>query len=217
MFGNDPWEKLFQSHRNICSEAIQNGSTSEGSKLKRKSVIKFLEAVKCKPCEIYRRICDVHREACFSQKMFTNQLNMGLPLWTRVDKTVHRVEAHWLSIKKKFHPQSRLYWQSSGTWNNPSLLISFKNVWHSASYCQLLWQNSSSLLNDTCVNIYIYIYIYINAHSHKYLPNFQWCWNEIQGQFNVRCPQKASHIEAILKITQHSRHSSFRALQVPGN
>ena len=30
-----------------------------------KSVIKFLVAVKCKLCEICRRMCDVYRKACF--------------------------------------------------------------------------------------------------------------------------------------------------------
>ena len=35
---------------------------------------------KYKPCEIYRQMCDVYGEACFSQKMFINELNIGLPL-----------------------------------------------------------------------------------------------------------------------------------------
>ena len=32
-----------------------------------RSVIKFLVGKKCKPCEIYKRICDVYREMCFSK------------------------------------------------------------------------------------------------------------------------------------------------------
>ena len=32
------------------------------------SVFKFLEAVKCKPCEINRRMCDIYGEACFDKK-----------------------------------------------------------------------------------------------------------------------------------------------------
>ena len=47
-------------------------------------------------------MCDVWREACFSQKMFNNELNMDLTLWTIIKKTVHWVETHWLSDKKKF-------------------------------------------------------------------------------------------------------------------
>ena len=62
-------------------------------------VIKFWVAVKCKTCEIYR--CDVFREAYSSQKMFTNGLNMGLPLQIRVKKTIHQVKTHWLSSKEK--------------------------------------------------------------------------------------------------------------------
>ena len=45
-------------------------------------------AEKCKPCEIYRRICDDYGEAHFSQKMFTNGLNMGLSQLTSVKNTV---------------------------------------------------------------------------------------------------------------------------------
>ena len=38
------------------------------SKLEQRSVINFLLAEKCKPCEIYRRICNVYGETCFSEK-----------------------------------------------------------------------------------------------------------------------------------------------------
>ena len=41
---------------------------AEYSRLKPMSVIKFLDAGKCKPCEVYRRLCAVYGEACFSQK-----------------------------------------------------------------------------------------------------------------------------------------------------
>ena len=33
--------------------------------------------------------------------MFTNKLNMGLPLWSWMEKTVHGVKKHWLSNKEK--------------------------------------------------------------------------------------------------------------------
>ena len=36
-----------------------------------------------------------------SKKMFTNWVNISLPLETWVKKTVHGVEAHWLSSKEK--------------------------------------------------------------------------------------------------------------------
>ena len=41
---------------------------TESSRLEQRSVIKFLVAEKCKPCEIYRRMSDVYGEACFSEK-----------------------------------------------------------------------------------------------------------------------------------------------------
>ena len=50
----------------------------ERSRYEQRSVIKFLLAEKGKPCEIYRKMCYVYEEVCFSQKMFTNGLNMGL-------------------------------------------------------------------------------------------------------------------------------------------
>ena len=34
-------------------------------RLKQRSVIKFLVAEKCKPCEVYRIVCDVYGEVCF--------------------------------------------------------------------------------------------------------------------------------------------------------
>ena len=33
--------------------------------------------------------------------MFTNELNIGVPQWTRVKKLVHGMETHWLSSQKK--------------------------------------------------------------------------------------------------------------------
>ena len=46
-------------------------------------------------------MCGVYREAGFSQKIFTNELNLSLPRQARVKKTFHGVETHWLSSKEK--------------------------------------------------------------------------------------------------------------------
>ena len=54
-------------------------AANQYSRFKKISVIKFLIAKKYKPYEIYWRMCDVHGEAYFSQNMFTNRLNIGLP------------------------------------------------------------------------------------------------------------------------------------------
>ena len=63
-------------------------------------VIRFLMVEECNLCEIYRRMCDMYREASLDQKMFTNGLNVGLPLQAWVKKTVHGVETWWLSSKE---------------------------------------------------------------------------------------------------------------------
>ena len=44
-------------------------------------------------------MCDEYGEICFSQKMFTNGLNLGLSL--RVKKTVHGVGTSWNTGKEK--------------------------------------------------------------------------------------------------------------------
>ena len=46
-------------------------------------------------------MCDIFGEVYFSQKIFTNELNMGLSLWTQVEKAGHGVETYWPSVKEK--------------------------------------------------------------------------------------------------------------------
>ena len=53
------YNKIFQSHKNICFEAIQNGCKSECTRFEQRSLIKFLMAKKGKSYEIYRRMCDI--------------------------------------------------------------------------------------------------------------------------------------------------------------
>ena len=52
---------------------------TEFFKLEQRSVIKFSVPEKWKPCEIYRRMCVPYREVCFSQKLFPDVINLGLP------------------------------------------------------------------------------------------------------------------------------------------
>ena len=59
------------------------------SRLVQGFVIKFLVA-KCKPCEIYRRMCT--EKHALVKKKFTNELNMGLSLQAWVEKTVYGVD-----------------------------------------------------------------------------------------------------------------------------
>ena len=55
---------------------------TECSSIEQSSFLKYLVASRYKPWEIYRKMCDLYREACFSQNILTNGLNMGLPLQT---------------------------------------------------------------------------------------------------------------------------------------
>ena len=69
----------------------------EHSRLEQKSVINFLVTVKCKPCEIYSRICDVYWEAYFTQR--------NLNKWAKhrfITKSLsQKMETHWLTGKEK--------------------------------------------------------------------------------------------------------------------
>ena len=52
-------------------------SNQSTERIEQRSVIKSLVTEKCKPYEIYRTLCDVYRDACFSKKK-KNSLQMGL-------------------------------------------------------------------------------------------------------------------------------------------
>ena len=85
------------------------------SGLEQKSVIKFLAAEKCKPCEIYKRMCD--GEACFSPKMFT----YGLVTTDSV-------------VKKKFQVQQSIYRVMLTVFSGMKGLITIDFLKDSASY-----------------------------------------------------------------------------------
>ena len=69
-------------------------------RLEKSSVIKSLLPEKCKPYEIYRRMCDVCGEARCSKKKI-NGINMGSPQRSWVEKTIYGVKIFWLSGKEK--------------------------------------------------------------------------------------------------------------------
>ena len=46
-------------------------------------------------------MCDVYREECFNQEIFTNWLNIGLSLWAWVEMIVDGMETYWLSSEEK--------------------------------------------------------------------------------------------------------------------
>ena len=65
------------------------------SRVEQSSIIKSLVAQNCKPSDIYRKIYDVYREACFSETIVTNVLEWVChdePLSKR--RSVDGVETH---------------------------------------------------------------------------------------------------------------------------
>ena len=99
-------------------------------------------------------MCDVDGEVCFSQKMFTNELNMGVSLRAWFEKIVQVVETYWLTGKEKSSGCSgqkrKSCWQCSKTLKDLSLLSPLEKcaTVNITSYFQLLRQNSPHLLND---------------------------------------------------------------------
>ena len=72
-------------------------NTTVYTRLEQRSLIRFLVAEKCKPCEIYRRMYNVYRKAFLVQKIFTDELNMGLLLQSWRENVVET-----LTLRQKF-------------------------------------------------------------------------------------------------------------------
>ena len=94
--------KYYNLTKNICFEAIQNGSKSNNAPglnrglsskfwwLRRANNVKFAdECVKCMENHV------------LVKKRFINGWNMGLSLWTWVKKTIYGLEMHWCYSKEK--------------------------------------------------------------------------------------------------------------------
>ena len=100
---------------------------------------------------------DVYREVYFINKLFTYELNMGLPLqlaW--VEKTVPGMEIHRLpgkekisgtTVNKEVHADSLLgYEKIQNYWfHEKGIMV------NNAFFCQFLKQNSPYLLNNPCI------------------------------------------------------------------
>ena len=103
-------------------------------------------------------MCNVYGKICF----VTNMLNMWLSLQAWVEKIVHGMETHWFSLKKNIPEATvskEVFWQSSGMWKGPSILISLKNATaNNTSFCQLLRKNSSYLFNEPIYNLNISLF-----------------------------------------------------------
>ena len=91
MFGIGLLPNFFLNLTNISILRLFKMITNqtECSRLEQRSVIKCSVAEKCKPCEIYKRMCDVYGEVCFSKIIFYN--------WAK-----HECATRSLSKKKQF-------------------------------------------------------------------------------------------------------------------
>ena len=93
---------------------------TEYSRLEQMSVIKFFVAKKWKPYKIYKRMCDVYEEACFSKKKkkkkkkkFINGINITFPLhtWAKTSLLEHKDLSSLLISLKKAQVNSASYFQ----------------------------------------------------------------------------------------------------------
>ena len=96
---------------------------------------------------------DLSIEACFSQKMFSNEVNMGVPSRASVKKTFYEVETHWLSGKEKIvdaasSKEGLAYSVLGHEKTHPNWFPLKGATVNSTTYYQLLRQNSPYLLND---------------------------------------------------------------------
>ena len=138
-----------QSRKNVCFEAIQGAILKQV--LQARTEV-YDQAEKCEPREIYRKMCEVYREAYFFPKSFHKYFNMGLPLRAWVEKTVLRVETHRLPGKENL-PGAALsknvsFLEYERTY--PSWFLVQGVIVNNATYWQLFKQNSPYLLDDSC-------------------------------------------------------------------
>ena len=89
-------------------------------------------------------MCNGYGKACFNHKLLTKRLNICLPLWAWVKKTIHGVETYSLIMKKFQLPQSvkkvmlTVFWEMKG----PATIDFLQKgiTVNSTSNCELLSQ-----------------------------------------------------------------------------
>ena len=142
---------MFQGYSNWCQ-------VKQCSGLKQRFIIKPLITEKCKLCEIYRRMCNIYGESCFSiKKKFTNELKIVLPLQAWVEKTAHKVETHWFFIKEEVRVQWSIKNVMSIVFCDLKVLIIIDFLGKGVTVNNALYwlrQNSPYLLNDLGVYVY---------------------------------------------------------------
>ena len=86
------------------------------------------------------------------KRVLMNGLNMGLPLWSWVEKIVHGLETHWLSGKEKV-PSITSKEGHSDSLLGHERIHHYWFLWkrYNCKQFQLLKQNSPYLLNGPCI------------------------------------------------------------------
>ena len=140
---------------------IAAANQTECSRLEQRSVIKFVVAEKCKPCEMYRRMCDIYGETClcFWSKNIYKWTNHGFG--TKYTDFLAKKNNDF-QVKKTFlvlWSAKKVMLTVTRDMKEPMTHDFLKEgaTVYRAFYCQLVKQNLPYLLNDP--HIYIYIYI----------------------------------------------------------
>ena len=120
--------------------------------------IKLLITDKCKPCEIYRKMNVFNEDEYLSKK--------NVYKWAKfralVEKTVHRVERHWLSSKKKVPVAVVCKESHADLWKNSLHLLNDLRIYH--IYC-----NINLLIIYLSIYLSHYVHIYINLSFCSYI------------------------------------------------
>ena len=140
----------------------------EYSRIEQRSVMKFLMAKKCKPCEIYK-MCDADGVTCSSLKMFTDKLNTT---------SLGKKDSPWIK-NKLFGKEKDLCTVVSKEGHADSLLGHKGPI--TVDFLEKCESEKNACLGKIhliyWMTIYIYIYIYILLYSlhngltllHKYM------------------------------------------------
>ena len=120
----------------------------------------------------FTKECVMFREKyVLLKRCFTHGLNISLSPWAWVEKTVHGVETCWHTGKEKFQMKRSVKKDMLTMIRDTKGLITINIlekdvIVNNASYCQVLRQNSSYLLNKPCR-----IWLFVNLFAFFHFPS----------------------------------------------
>ena len=120
-------QRLFQSCKNICLEDIWNESKSSTILCLNRGLLSNIWWLRSAKLVKFTEKCVMGIEKhVLVKKIFSKELNISLPLWVWVKKTVDGMEMNWLSGKEKDPCATGSKEDDadcSETWKDPSLMI----------------------------------------------------------------------------------------------